>query len=125
MKKSIIVLVIIGISVNVMGYGICALDREQDEIYDFVKLADILGDEEPPLKHSHSFFTYFWRIASAPLVVMFTFPFDEETDIYSTYLEYVNKGTDRQWRKKEFSINDRLGTETGGNSESISEENTQ
>jgi len=80
-----------------------ALEREQEDLYDFVKTSDVTIEKDSA-KPSPSFYTYFWRIATAPLVVMFTFPFDEETDIYNTYLEYINKGSDRTWKKKEHTI---------------------
>jgi hypothetical protein len=81
-----------------------ALEREQETSYDFIKPQDIIKQDVQTGKRSTAFHTYCWRIMTAPLMVMFTFPFDEETNIYNTYLSYVNKNSDRRWRKKEHTL---------------------
>jgi hypothetical protein len=100
-----------------------ALEREQETSYDFIKPQDIIKQDVQTGKRSPAFYTYCWRIMTAPLMVMFTFPFDEETNIYHTYLAYVNKGNDRNWRKKEYAL--KKENLMGSEGESDAENNTK
>ena len=53
---------------------------------------------------SPSFFRYFYRIISAPFVLIATFPRSEDPDLYNSYLEWVNRGTNRNWKQKEYHL---------------------
>ncbi len=105
-----------------------AMDREQDQEspYEFVRPQDVDHQKVATGKRTPSFPTYCWRIMTAPVMVLCTFPFDEETNIYHSYLAYVNKNSDRQWRKKEYTLKKEnlMGAEVESDAETDTEQPT-
>ncbi len=104
MQKDRVIYSVVLLTILLWWGSALALDREQETIYDFVRPQDIKKSDTTAGKRAPGFPTYCWRVMTAPLVVMFAFPFDEETNIYYTYLNYINRNSDRHWRKKEYMI---------------------
>lgn len=51
---------------------------------------------------------YAWRIVTAPVMICVRYPRDEETDLYQTYLAYVNKGTGRRWKHTDLQVKKKI-----------------
>lgn len=100
---------------TVPGGSYASLEREQQgnitgggaaEGFDYIPVSPQEKTAEelyPYAPRNHiSVWQYALRILAAPFTVMFTYPRDEETDIYQTYLTQVNKNTGRTWKKDDF-----------------------